>query len=138
MTSRMIDDVMAAHFISIASIIAIISVLFTTTVSLFGIYSLNPLSVIDGAILFALAFGLYTKKSRTCAIILLACHLGTRFDMYQRTGSLYAAFGLVPISIAWVYFLGLLGTVALHADKKEPSSTLSDLPPEPIYNETSS
>lgn len=134
MISRMIDDIMAAHFILVASITAIISVIFTTAVSLFGTYySFSPLSVIDAAILFGLVFGLYIKKSRTCAIILLACHLGTRFDMYQRTGSLYAAFGLVPISIAWIYLLGLLGTLALHADKKEPSSTASDLPLEPLY-----
>ena len=138
MTSRMIDDAMAAHFILLASIAAIISGFFAITVNLFGTYTLNPLSVMDGAILFGLAFGVYTKKSRTCAIILLACHLGARFYMYQRTGSLYAAFGLVPISIAWIYFLGILGTLAVHANKKEPSSTASDLQPEPIYNETSS
>jgi hypothetical protein len=138
MTNRMINDAIAAHFILLASASAIISATLATAVSFFGLYSLNPLSVLGAAIVLGLAFGVYTKKSRACAIILLAWHLGARFDMYQSTGSLYAAFGPVPVSIAWIYVLGVLGTVALHGKTKDASSTAADLTPEPTYNETSS
>lgn len=132
MTSRMIDNVMAAHFILVASITAVLTAFFAIAGSVLGAYSLNPLTMADAAILFGLGYGVYIKKSRTCAMILLACHLGVRLDMYQRTGSLYAAFGLVPMSIAWVYFLGILGTLAFHANKKELGSTASDSPVEPV------
>jgi hypothetical protein len=76
MIRRIIDDTMAAHFILVETIAALISVTLTTTVSLLGIYSLNPVSVIGAAIVLGLAFGVYTKKSRACAITLLAWHLG--------------------------------------------------------------
>jgi hypothetical protein len=133
MIRHIIDDATAAHFMLLASITALISAILMTIV-----YSPNLLSVINAAIVVGLAFGVYAKKSRACAIILLAGHLGVRFDMYQSTGSIYAAFGPVPVSIAWIYVLGILGTFILHADKKEASDTASDLSPEPTYNETSS
>ena len=76
MTNRMINDAIAAHFILLASASAIISATLATAVSFFGLYSLNPLSVLGAAIVLGLAFGVYTKKSRACAITLLAWHLG--------------------------------------------------------------
>lgn len=135
---RMIDDVMAAHFILVATITALMTVILTMALSFLGNYSLNPLGALGAVILFVLAFGMYAKKSRACAIILLACHLAGRLDMYEQTGSLNAAFGLVPMSIAWIYFLGVLGTLALNREKKEASKAMSDLAPEPVYNETAS
>lgn len=138
MIRHIIDDAMAAHFILVATITALMSVIFTTAVSFFGIYGFSPLNALGAVLLFGLAFGMYTKKSRACGILLFASHLVGRFDMYEQTGSFYAAFGPVPMSIAWIYFLGVLGTLAVQAKKKEARSLASDLSPEAMYNETSS
>jgi len=121
MTSRMIDDVAATRFVLLASIAAVTSGVFAITTSLFGTHIFNPLGVMDGVVLFGLAFGVYRKKSLAYAIILLVYHILARFYMYQLTGSHYAAFGPIPLSIAWVYFLGILGSLALHTKKKEAS-----------------
>jgi len=130
MTSPLIGNVVATRFVSLASAAAIVTGISSILVSLFGIHC--PLNLLDSLILLGLASGVYLKKSRTCAIILLACHFGARFYMYQLTGSLYAAFGPVPISIAWIYAFGILGTLALCAKRNEGSATAPNLSANPI------
>ena len=126
MANRMVDEVAANRFILVASITAVIGGILTTAMSFLGTFRFNVFNLIDAAILFGLAFGVY-RKSRTCAIILLVYHLGTRFDMYQRTGNLSAAFGLVAIGVTAIYFLAILGTFAFHAIRMEQSSTPASL-----------
>jgi len=138
MINRIIDQVVASRFVLFAGVAAVITALSPITLHFLGIYDLSPLNFVDTAILLSLAFGVYLKKSRTCAIILLVWHLGARVDMYERTGSYYGAFGPIAISIAWIYILGILGTLVLHTDKQKASSTVSDLPPEPLSHETRS
>lgn len=98
----------------LASATAIVAGIATAAISFLGTYGFHLFNLIDALILFGLAYGVY-RKSRTSAIVLLVYHLGNRLNMYQRTGDLNVAFGLVAIAITVIYFLGVLGTFAFHA-----------------------
>ena len=125
MTMPTINDTLAKRFIFFAVITAVLTAMSTIPANLFGFIS--SINFMDTVILLSLAFGVYIKKSRACATILLVCHLGIRLDIYEHTDSLYAAFGPVPIGIAWIYILAILGTFALRANKTEPDGTFAEI-----------
>ncbi len=118
MSQRMIDERVAHRFIVIACVVALFGGLATGITAFTGAYGFTLFNLVDVALFFGMAFGIY-RKSRTCALIMFVYHLGNRFDMYVRTGNGRLAFGFFPVAYAGAYFLGILGTFAAHAIRNE-------------------
>jgi hypothetical protein len=99
-----------------AWIAATISGSFTLVVTLFAIFGNSILGfsaweLIDVALIFGLAFGIY-KKSRTCAVLMLVYFIGAKILIMFETGK---PSGLI-MAIVFIYYfaLGVAGTFEYH------------------------
>ena len=116
----MINKRLPRLFITGAGSAAIFAGVLTTGASLLSVYGFNVWSLLDAAAFFGLAYGVF-RKSRTCAIILFAYYLTDRVEMWRETHDVVKAFGWLPIMIAVIYFLGVLGTFINRAIQDRPS-----------------
>jgi hypothetical protein len=120
-SGRLIDEALAGRFMACAYVGAGAAGIMTIAVIGLGGFGFNMLNLVDVAIFFGLAFGVY-RRSRVCAIALLVYHLANRVDMYSRTGSINTSFGLLAIAFAMLYVLGIVGTFAHHAMRPRSGS----------------
>jgi serine/threonine-protein kinase len=121
----MIDQKVANKFVWSAMIAAILAGFATLALIIVSQvsknaanYGFNLWNLLDVALFWGLAFGLF-KRSRTCAIILLIYNLLNRLDMWRRTHDIGIAIGGLALVFMILYFLGVLGTFAHHSIKKE-------------------
>ena len=70
----------------------------------------------DVVLIFGLTFGIY-KKSRTCAVVMLAYFLISKFIIISQTGSFNGS--LLAIVFIYYYVYGVIGTFAYHKHLKE-------------------
>ena len=70
----------------------------------------------DVALIFGLTFGIY-KKSRTCAVVMLAYFLISKIIIISQTGSFNGS--LLAIVFIYYYVYGVIGTFAYHKHLKE-------------------
>ena len=70
----------------------------------------------DVVLIFGLTFGIY-KKSRTCAIVMLAYFLLSKIIIISQTGSFNGS--LLAIVFIYYYSYGIIGTFAYHKHLKE-------------------
>jgi serine/threonine-protein kinase len=75
---------------------------------------------IDAAMMAALSFGVF-RKSRTCAILLLALFTLNKVLMWVAAGSVAG----LPLSLVFFYFFiqGVVGTFQFHKWKRESAET---------------
>jgi hypothetical protein len=93
----------------------------TTVIILFSftgtsVLGIDAWSLIDVALICALSYGVF-RKSRICAVLLLAFFALSKAVMWIKSGS---ATGL-PIALAflWFFFRGVMGTFQFHRWKRE-------------------
>ena len=120
--SRMIDAKVAKNFVVIAYVAAVACGSLTLIAVFTGLYGLNNWNLLDVALWYGLAYGVY-RRSRTCAIIVFAYHLVNRVDMWNRTHEISTALGISAIALIVIFFLGILGTFAYHAIRAEGTTT---------------
>jgi len=81
--------------------------------SLFGI---DAWSLFDVAFMLGLSYGVY-RKSRTCAILLLALFVAGKILMWTQTGAPSGL--LLAIIFFWLFLQGVIGTFQFHSWKSE-------------------
>ena len=114
MAERTLNEQVARRFIMVAWIAATLS----AVVHFIGALVLSVFNLFDVALFAGLGFGVY-RRSRTCAIILLVYHLGSRLYFYRTSGDPAIVFGLIPMAWTGAYILGVLGTFAIHANQAD-------------------
>ena len=80
-----------------------------------SILGMNAWGFIDVAIFLALSYGVY-KKSRTCAIFLLAFFVLEKILMWMQTGQ--PTGWIVAAIFTWFYIQGVIGTFQYHSWKQ--------------------
>jgi hypothetical protein len=72
----------------------------------------NAWSLIDVALIFGLSFGIY-RRSRVCAVLMLAYFIGSKIFIYSQTG--FPTGGLImPLIFCYYFVLGVQGTFLYH------------------------
>lgn len=94
----------------------LVSILFTLVfigVALMGteIMGINAWGLIDVAVMAGLSYGIY-RKSRTCAILLLAFFLLNKIIMWMNAGSATGWF--MALVFLWFFLQGVIGTFQYH------------------------
>jgi hypothetical protein len=108
----MIDEKLTRIFITCGWIAAVIAGFFTTFCVITG--CLNKYYIVDMALLFGLAYGVY-RRSRTCAVLLLAYAIASQAMFFSR-GRQPSAIALVSAGTFFTaYALGVIGTFVSHA-----------------------
>ena len=74
---------MAERMVACGWIAAAIAALTTLTFSLTSSFGLTHYNLVDAALLFGLAYGIY-RRSRTCAVLALAYHILNRLISFTR------------------------------------------------------
>lgn len=110
----MIDENTARRFIACGWIVATVLGFLTAVGALLGAFGLNPYNLIDAAIFFGLAFGVY-RSSRVCAIALLLYHILNQALRLSVTHGIEPAGAAIAILIASAYILAIIGTFAAHS-----------------------
>ncbi len=110
----MIDEKLTRIFIACGWIAAVIAGFFTTLCVMTGCFGLNKYNIVDMALLFGLAYGVY-RRSRTCAVLLLAYDVASQAMLF-RLGHQPSAVALVSAGVFFTaYALGVIGTFVAHA-----------------------
>ena len=108
----MIDEKLTRIFITCGWIAAVIAGFFTTFCVMTG--CLNKYYIVDMALLFGLAYGVY-RRSRTCAVLLMAYDVASQAMLF-RLGRQPSAVALVSAGTFFsAYALGVIGTFVSHA-----------------------
>jgi hypothetical protein len=108
-----IDDTMAERMVACGWIGAAFVGLITVIFSLTG-FGLTRLNLIDAALLLGLAYGIY-RRSRTCAVLVLAYHLVNRGLVYAHAPYVPPVIAAGDLLLASLFVLGVIGTFAHHA-----------------------
>jgi len=119
---RKINKRVVRWLMVIAYMVAAISGILISAVSFAGGVGFNLLNLLAMALFFGLAYGVY-RKSRICSVILVIYYIG--LIMSQRAEIVPGVLRAFPIGFAVVYFLGMVGTIAIHAaenKRQEPCS----------------
>ena len=110
----MIDEKLTRIFITCGWVAAVIAGFFTTLCVMTGCFGLNKYNIVDMALLFGLAYGVY-RRSRTCAVLLLAYDVASQAMLF-RLGRQPSAVAFVSAGIFFTaYALGVIGTFVSHA-----------------------
>jgi hypothetical protein len=104
-----------------AWVVGIVSGCMTLVATLIAMYGmsllgLNAWNLLDAALIFGLAFGIY-KKSRSCAVLMLIYFVASKIIIIADTGKFSSAF----FSIIFIYFYvqGVIGTFTYHKRLKQ-------------------
>ena len=110
----MIDEKLTRIFVACGWVAGVIAGFFTTLCVMTGCFGLNKYNLVDMALLFGLAYGVY-RRSRTCAVLLLAYDVASQAMLLSR-GRQPSAVALVSAAIFFTaYALGVIGTFVSHA-----------------------
>jgi serine/threonine-protein kinase len=97
----------------VAAVVSGCITLVVTVVAMSGtdILGFSAWELIDVALIFGLAFGIY-RKSRTCAVIMLVYFIASRILITMRTGRPTG----IPLALVFGYYFwqGIAGTFAYH------------------------
>jgi len=102
-------------------IAGVVSISFTMAFILWSFYGteimgINAWGLIDVALMAGLTFGVY-KKSRTCAVLLLAFFVLNKIIMWMDAG---APTGLImALAFMWFFYQGVAGTFEYHHWKRD-------------------
>jgi hypothetical protein len=110
----MIDEKFTRIFITSGWVAGVVAGFFTTLCVMTGCFGLNRYNIVDIALLFGLAYGVY-RRSRTCAVLLLAYDVASQLMLLSR-GRQPSAVALVSAGIFFTaYALAVIGTFVSHA-----------------------
>ena len=82
------------------------------TSDIFGFYN-DPFILFDIVLVFSMAFGIY-KKSRTCAVIMLAHYILSKLVMISYGINLFDISGVLSLVFIYFYIQAVRGTFAYH------------------------
>jgi hypothetical protein len=109
---KMIDEKLTRIFVTCGWVAAVIAGFLTTFSVMTG--CLNKYYIVDMALLFGLAYGVY-RRSRTCAVLLLAYAVASQAMFFSR-GRQPSAVAMISAGIFFTaYALGVIGTFVSHA-----------------------
>jgi hypothetical protein len=121
----MIGEKLTRIFVACSWIAAVIAGFFTTLCVMTGCFGLNKYYIVDIALLFGLAYGVY-RRSRTCAVLLLAYDVASQAMLFS-LGRRPSAVALVSAGIFFsAYALGVIGTFISHAHAKAAVASSGD------------
>ncbi len=103
-----------------AVIAGIISGILTTIIALVGASEIGLWGLIDSTLIFGLTFGIH-KKSRTCAVILLAYWIVSKLLQWDILTSSFIAIGIAGIFTGY-FIQGILGTFAYNRLFHKPAT----------------
>ena len=112
----MIDDTMAERMVACGWIAGAIAGLATLIFSLTSSYGLTHYNLVDAALLFGLAYGIY-RHSRICAVLALAYHILNRLMIFSGQNVPPIAI-VLTLMFAALYVLGVIGTFVHHARRR--------------------
>jgi hypothetical protein len=120
---KMIDEKLTRIFITCGWVAAVIAGFLTTFCVMTG--CLNKYYIVDMALLFGLAYGVY-RRSRTCAVLLLAYAIASQAMFFSR-GRQPSAIALVSAGTFFTaYALGVIGTFVSDAHAKAAVASSGD------------
>jgi hypothetical protein len=112
--AKMIDETLTRIFVACGWITAVIAGFFTMLCVMTGCFGLNKYNIVDMALLFGLAYGVY-RRSRTCAVLLLAYDVASQAMLLSR-GRQPSVIALISAGTFFTaYALGVIGTFVSHA-----------------------
>jgi hypothetical protein len=114
-----IDDTMAERMVACGWIAAAIAGVATLTLSLTSSFGLTHYNLVDAALLFGLAYGIY-RRSRICAVLALAYHILNRLMIFYRHDVPPIAI-VLTLMFAVLYVLGVIGTF-VHQARRRPAA----------------
>jgi hypothetical protein len=95
---------------------------FTALLAVQGAQGLTRLNLVDAAIFFGLAYGIY-RTSRICAIVALGYHLFNQYMLIVVQHARLNSAGLIlALIFAAAFAAGIIGTSVWHARAVEPAS----------------
>jgi serine/threonine-protein kinase len=102
----------------IAGLISIGITMIFILLSIFGtsIMGINAWGLIDVGLMAGLTYGVY-RKSRTCAVLLLAFFVLSKIAMWVQAGS--PSGWIMALIFAWYFFQGASGTFQYHRWKRD-------------------
>jgi len=107
---------MAERMVACGWIAAAIAGLATLIFSLTSSYGLTHYNLVDAALLFGLAYGIY-RHSRICAVLALAYHILNRLMIFYARDVPPIAI-VLTLMFAALYVLGVIGTFVHHARRR--------------------
>jgi len=110
--TRMIKSAWIAGLISIGITLILILVSFYGT----SILGINAWALIDVGLMAGLTYGVY-RKSRTCAVLLLAFFVLSKIMMWVQEGSPRG--WIMALIFTWYFFQGMSGTFLYHRWKRD-------------------
>jgi hypothetical protein len=111
-----IDDTMAERMVACGWIAAAIAGLATLILSLTSSFGLTHYNLVDAALLFGLAYGIY-RRSRICAVVALVYHILNRLMIFYGHDVPPIAI-VLTLMFAALYVLGVIGTFVHHARRR--------------------
>jgi hypothetical protein len=105
----MLDEKTARSLILCGVAAAVISGAITLVMSILGAQGIGLLALVDVAVFFGLAYGIY-RGNRIAAIAALAWWLVERVYIYALSASLFVAFGPVILILTAGYAIAIVGT----------------------------
>ena len=113
---------MAERMVACGWIAGAIAGLATLIFSLTSSYGLTHYNLVDAALLFGLAYGIY-RRSRICAVLALAYHILNRLMIFYGHDVPPIAI-VLTLMFAGLYVLGVIGTFVHHARRRSTCSTI--------------
>jgi hypothetical protein len=112
-----IDDTMAERMVACGWIAAGFVGLVTLIFSLTGGRGFTRLNLIDAALMFGLAYGIY-RHSRTCSVFVLVYYLVNRALVYTYAPVVPPAIAAGDLLLLTLFVLGVIGTFVHHARRR--------------------
>jgi hypothetical protein len=124
----MLDQKTARSFILCGVAAAVISGAITLVMSLLGASGVGPLALIDVAVFFGLAYGIY-RGNRIVAMAALGWWLVERVYIYTLSASLFVAFGPMIWILTAGYVVAIIGAFN-SASAARPTPSIRETPAE--------
>lgn len=119
--ATVIDDTMAERMVACGWIAAAFVGLITLIFSLTGGRGFTRLNLIDAALMFGLAYGIY-RHSRTCSVLVLVYYLVNRALVYTHAPFVPPAIAASDLLLLTLFVLGVIGTFVHHARLRSPAA----------------
>jgi hypothetical protein len=116
-----IDDTMAERMVACGWIAAAFVGLVTLIFSLTGGRGFTRLNLIDAALMFGLAYGIY-RHSRTCSVLVLIYYLVNRVLVYTYAPFVPPAIAVGDLLLATLFVFGVIGTFVHHARRRSAAA----------------
>jgi hypothetical protein len=115
--AAVIDDTMAERMVACGWIAASLAGVFMIALALMVGFGLGWVYLAGAGILFALAYGIF-RRSRICAVLVLANHLLGVAGLFARARYVPSVEVAMALLLGVLYVLGVIGTFVHHARRR--------------------